>query len=116
VVVKLLVFSALELDGGTMPIGTGRVVQRERAGTSPGVEPIPCCPHVYKCTLSVGCLLMHFWPTYGYRHIRLKLYLEQVFWGTLVCVFTAPSGVHLNRAPCYRPRLLSSVFLPFIIQ
>ena len=53
---------SIDTRWGMMPIGTGRVVQRDRAGTSPGVEPLPYCPHVYRCTLSVGCFMMHFWP------------------------------------------------------
>lgn len=61
-VVELLVYSALTLDGVTMPIGTGQVVRRDRAGISPGVEFLPYCPHVYGYTLSVGCLMMNFWP------------------------------------------------------
>lgn len=61
-VVKFFLFSALAVDGGTMPIETGRVVRRDRAGTSPGVESHPYCPHVYRYTLSVVYLIMHFWP------------------------------------------------------
>jgi hypothetical protein len=106
-VVKLLLFSAVALDWGTMPIGMGRVVQRERAGTLPGVEPLPYCPHVYRYTLSVGCLMMHFWQYVWLRHVRLKLYTEQLFWGTFV--FLLPPavntliGLHVTDLGCFLP-------------